>query len=158
MLFRNVYEIEIDVRMKRTNEWAEEKAELNECAVRVSVYCRSMTIEKFNKRDEKTIFIKSYVIWKWRIFTVEMRIFRYFSDFQLFTRPIKGRFYCVNIVMNLHYSCYLSMELTSMFSRTKHFSISIWVDFFYLVNAWKTRIQVEKSSKINSSKSDWKNI
>lgn len=33
MLFRNVYEIEIDVRMKREESWR--KAELNECAVRV---------------------------------------------------------------------------------------------------------------------------
>lgn len=58
----------------------------------VSVYCRSMTIEKFNKRDEKTIFIKSYVIWKWRIFTDKMKFFVCFSYFQVFSSPIKGRF------------------------------------------------------------------
>lgn len=70
MLFRNVYEN----RNWCPDGWRESrrKAELNECAVRVCLL-QINDDWKIHKRDGKTIFIKSCVIWKWRIFTFEMK-------------------------------------------------------------------------------------
>lgn len=98
------------------------RAELNECAVSVLFCAVSLSIAEsmtrigknrpetgeHTKRDGKTIFIKSHVIRKWRIFAVEMKNISSLarssrSASQFFSRPIKGRFRCVNIVMNLQF-------------------------------------------------------
>lgn len=48
---------------------------------------------KNSTKGMKTIFIKSYVIWKWRIFTDEMKNFHpSLSNFGVFSWTIKGRF------------------------------------------------------------------
>ena len=79
--------------------------ELNECAVRVCLLQINDELKNSTKGMEKTIFIKSYVIWKWRIFIDEMKFFystvrlTRFAEFSL--DRSKGGFCCVNIVMIL---------------------------------------------------------